>query len=124
MSKIIIYTNEQCPYCKQIKEELNKNGFGYEERLTKDWLEDWQNISSLTGMPTVPTIYFENNYLVPSRDFRNPQHLLDMLRDFKESKFTIEQQSLEKLKTLNYNISIAFAKLDQVIRKIETKINK
>jgi len=124
MSKIIIYTNEQCPYCKQIKEELNKNGFGYEERLTKDWIEDWQNISSLTGMPTVPTIYFENNYLVPSRDFRNPQHLLDMLRDFKESKFTIEQQSLEKLKTLNYNISIAFAKLDQVIRKIETKINK
>ena len=75
-------------------------------------------------MPTVPTIYFENNYLVPSRDFRNPQHLLDMLKDFKESKFTIEQQSLEKLKTLNYNISIAFAKLDQVIRKMETKINK
>jgi hypothetical protein len=47
-----------------------------------------------------------------------------MLKDFKESKFTIEQQSLEKLKTLNYNISIAFAKLDQVIRKMETKINK
>ena len=22
MSKITIYTNEQCPYCKQIKEEL------------------------------------------------------------------------------------------------------
>ena len=124
MTEIIIYTNEQCPYCKQIKEELNKNGIGYEERLTKDWLRDWQDISGLTGMPTVPTIYFENNYLVPSRDFRNPQHLLDMLKDFKESKFTIEQQSLEKLKTLNYNISIAFAKLDQVIRKMETKINK
>ena len=23
MSEITIYTNEQCPYCKQIKEELN-----------------------------------------------------------------------------------------------------
>jgi len=124
MSEITIYTNEQCPYCKQIKEELNKNNIEFKERLTKDWVEKWQDITSLTGMPTVPTIYFENNYLVPSRDFRNPQHLLDMLRDFKESKFTIEQQSLEKLKTLNYNISIAFAKLDQVIRKIETKINK
>ena len=35
MSEIIIYTNEQCPYCKQIKEKLNKEGFEYEERLTK-----------------------------------------------------------------------------------------
>ena len=33
MSEITIYTNEQCPYCKQIKEELNKNGFGYKEKF-------------------------------------------------------------------------------------------
>ena len=124
MSEITIYTNEQCPYCKQIKEELNKNNIEFKERLTKDWVEKWQDITSLTGMPTVPTIYFKNNYFVPSRDFNNVQHLINILNNFEESKFSIEQQTFEKLKTLNHNINIAFGKTDQLLRQIETNTKK
>ena len=124
MDKITIYTNEQCPYCKQIKEELNKNNIEFKERLTKDWVEKWQDITSLTGMPTVPTIYFKNNYFVPSRDFNNVQHLINILNNFEESKFSIEQQTFEKLKTLNHNINIAFGKTDQLLRQIETNTKK
>ena len=124
MSKIVIYTNEQCAYCKQIKEELNKSNINFEEKLTKDYLETWQNINSLTGIPTVPTIYYKNNYFVPIRDFANPQHLINILNNFKESKFSIEQQTFEKIKTLNYSINTAFNRLDQLLRQIEIKLNK
>ena len=124
MEKIIIYTNEQCPYCKEIKEVLDKNNIEFKERLTKDWVEKWQDITSLTGMPTVPTIYFKINYFVPSRDFNNVQHLINILNNFEESKFSNEQQTFEKLKTLNHNINIAFGKTDQLLRQIETNTKK
>ena len=122
MSEIIIYTNEQCPYCKQVKEELSKNNIKFKERLTKDWMEKWQDVTNLTGMSTVPTICFEDNYLTPARDFGNPSHLVSILNNFKKSKFSIEQQSLEKIKTLNYNISMAFTRLDKTLRDIENKL--
>ena len=36
--KIIIYTNETCPYCKKVKEELeNDGGFKIESKLTSEF---------------------------------------------------------------------------------------
>ena len=34
-NKIEIYTNSNCPYCKTIKEELNKNKIEFEEKFLK-----------------------------------------------------------------------------------------
>ena len=39
IEKIIIYTNEQCPYCKIVKEELTKNEIEFENRFTKDFMK-------------------------------------------------------------------------------------
>ena len=118
MEKIIIYTNEVCPYCKQIKEELTKNKIEFENRLTKDFEAEWQDITGLTGIPTVP-----NNYFIPSRDFGNPQGLINVLENFKESEFSESRQLLERIKTLNTNIVMAFQRMDGILRKIETKLN-
>ena len=123
MEKIIIYTNEGCTYCKQIKEELTKNKIEFENRLTSEFETEWQDISNLTGMPTVPTIYFKNNYFVPSRDFGNPQGLINLLENFKESEFSESRQLLERTKTLNTNMIMAFQRMDGILRKIETKLN-
>jgi len=124
MEKIIIYTNEHCPYCKQIKEELTKNEIEFENRVTKDFESEWQTIVSLTGMPTVPTIYYKDSYLVPARDFPNAPGLINLLQNFKELDFDDARQALERVKTLNYNMLTAFNRLDQLLRQIETKINK
>ena len=123
MEKITIYTNETCPYCKQIKEELNNENIEFNEKLTKNYIEEWNNVTSLTGMPTIPTIYFQDNYFIPGRDFGNPQHLINILNNFKKSKFSINKQVFEKIKSLNYNINMAFGRLDKLLRQIETKIN-
>ena len=119
MSEITIYTNEQCPYCKQIKEELNKNNIEFEERLTKDYINEWQEIANLTGMPTVPTILYDEEYLVAGRDFQNPQQLVNILQNFKSSSFDDTRKTLERIKTLNFHINTAFGKMDQLLKQIE-----
>ena len=123
MEKITIYTNETCPYCKQIKEELTNNNIEFENKLTSKFKDEWLNIISLTGMATVPTIYYKENYFVPGRDFNNAPHLLNIIKEFKPCDFSKEQQVLEKIKTLNYGINMAFNKVDTILKQIENKLN-
>ena len=123
MNKITIHTNETCPYCKIIKEELTKNNIKFENRFNSEFQDEWQEISNLTGMPTVPTIIFNGEYFVAGRDFGSPQHLTNILQNFKKPSKSQAIRSFERIKTLNYNINMAFGKLDKLLRQIETKIN-
>ena len=123
MKKLIIYTNESCLYCKQIKEELTKNNIEFENKLTSEFKDEWTDVVSLTSMPTVPTIYYKENYFIPGRDFNTASHLVNIIKEFKVCSFSNETQVLEKIKTLNYNISMAFKGLDQLLKQIETKLN-
>tara|TARA_R110001583_G_C5334852_1_gene378754 strand:- start:23 stop:418 length:396 start_codon:yes stop_codon:yes gene_type:complete len=120
---MIIYTNETCPYCKQIKDELTKVNIEFEERLTSDFKDEWQDITSLTGIPTVPTVHYKNNYFIPGRDFNGAPHLINIIKEFKSCSFSPETQVLERIKSLTYNIQVAFGRTDQLLRKIETKLN-
>ena len=124
MEKVIIYTINTCGYCKLVKEELEKNNIEFETRLTNEWQEDWNKIINLTNAPITPTIYYKDSYFVPTRDFSNPQQLITILNNFKKSEFDESRQILEKVKTLNSNINIAFGRLDQLLRKIETNTKK
>ena len=123
MEKIIIYTNEVCPYCKQIKEKLTENNIEFENRFTKDFTKEWEGIVGLTGMSQVPTIFYKNNYFQPQRDFGNPQHLINILNNESGSEYSYSRQALERVKTLNNNINMAFNRLDQMLKQIETKLN-
>ena len=123
MKEIIIYTNETCPYCRQIKDELTKVNIEFEERLTSNFKDEYQDITSLTGIPTGPTIHYTDNYFVPGRDFNGAPHLINIIKEFKPCNFPVELQTLEKIKSLTYNIQVAFGRTDQLLRKIETKLN-
>tara|TARA_R100001463_G_scaffold57042_1_gene109218 strand:+ start:142 stop:585 length:444 start_codon:yes stop_codon:yes gene_type:complete len=146
MNTIDIYTNKTCPYCKQVKEELTKNNIEFNERLTNEWSANWQSIVSLIGMSNVPTVvvtnkdyvhmdHEENNRPViktfenqsvyaPGRDFGNQQQLVQMLKNFKNPESNNSRQTLEKIKTLNYNMHTAFSRLDKLLREIETNTKK
>ena len=50
MNKIEIYTNENCNYCKQVKEEFGKNDIEFIEKLTSNFADEYQQIVNLTGM--------------------------------------------------------------------------
>ena len=124
MKKITIYTATTCGYCKTIKEELEKNNIKFEERLINEWPDEWQKVNSLTGIPTTPTVYYEDSYFISGRDFGNPQQLVNVFKNFKKSEFSESKQILERIKTLNYSINMAFGRLDQLLRKFEEKIEK
>ena len=120
---ITIYTNSTCGYCKQLKDELNKNDIEFKEKLTSEFTVEWQDVVNLSGLPTTPTIKYKEEYFVPGRDYQNPQQLINILQTFPDSSHDYNKRTLERVKTLNYNMSVAFGKLDQLLRQIETKIN-
>ena len=123
MNKIEIYTASTCGYCKTLKDELTKNNIEFEEKLTTDFKNEYQAIVNLTGLATTPTIKYEGEYLVPGRDYGNPQQLINLLETFQSSEYDDSRRVLERIKTLNFHINTAFGRLDQLLRKIETKIN-
>ena len=120
---ITIYTNNTCGYCKQLKDELNKNDIEFKEKLTSEFTVEWQDVVNLTGLPTTPTIKYKEEYFVPGRDYQNPQQLINILQSFPDSSYDYNRRAFERIKTLNYNINMAFGRLDQLLRQIETKIN-
>ena len=124
MKKVTIYTNETCPYCKQVKENLTKEKIKFKEKDTLKNENEWREIVSLTGMPTVPTILYDEEYLVAGRDFQNPEHIINILQNFKSSSFSDTRKTLERMKTLNFHINTAFGRVDQLLRQIETNTKK
>ena len=123
MDKIEIYTNENCNYCKLTKEDFNKNNIEFEDKSTKDFVEEYQQIVNLTGMSTVPTIKYNDEYFIPGRDFQNIQQLINLIQTFETPLYSESKRVCERIKTLNFHINTAFGKMDQLLRKIETKIN-
>ena len=124
MKKVTIYTNDTCPYCKQVKENLTKEKIKFKEKDTLKNENEWREIVSLTGMPTVPTILYDEEYLVAGRDFQNPQQIVNVLQNFKSSSFSDTRKTLERMKTLNFHINTAFGRVDQLLRQIETNTKK
>tara|TARA_R100001129_G_scaffold186422_1_gene178086 strand:+ start:1789 stop:2190 length:402 start_codon:yes stop_codon:yes gene_type:complete len=123
MEKIEIYTNKNCPYCKRIKEELLKNKINFNNIDTIENKNEWQDIVSLTSMPTVPTIKINKEYLVAGRDFGSPENLINIIKNYKDNNYDHSRLILEKIKTLNYYMSQAFQRTDQLLRQIENKLN-
>ena len=122
MNKVKIYTTETCPYCKEIKEALKKHKIAFDNLPTIDNQDDWKAIMALTGIPTVPTIVIGDEHMVPGRDFANADNLINIIKAYKPSNFSKEIILFEKLKSLNYNMSLAFNRTNQILSQIETKI--
>ena len=43
MDKIEIYTNNTCGYCKQLKEKFKESNIKFEEKLTSDFNDEYQD---------------------------------------------------------------------------------
>ena len=63
MSKIIVYTGDYCPYCRQAKALLQSKGVEFEEINMGDDDALREKISSLSGRKTVPQIFVDGKPL-------------------------------------------------------------
>ena len=43
--------------------------------------------------------------------------------NYNDNNFDLSKRTFERIKTLNYNINLAFGRLDQLLKQIETKID-
>jgi len=121
--KITIYTSKTCNYCDQVKKGLTEASINFTEVDIIDYKDVWNSVKDLTATPITPTIEINNEFLLPGRDFFNPQNLIDLILNFKESQHNENRRTLELIKTLNYNVFTAFQRLDTTLRNIENKLN-
>jgi len=121
--KITIYTSKTCNYCDQVKKSLAETSINFTEMDIIEHKDIWNNVKDLTVTPITPTIEINNEFLLPGRDFFNPQNLIDLISDFKESQYNENRRALELIKTLNYNVFTAFQRLDTILKNIENKLN-
>ena len=122
--KITIYTSKACQYCDQVKKSLTESSIEFTEVDIIEYKDVWNSVKDLTATPVTPTIEINNEFLLPGRDFVNPQNLIEIVSNFKESQYDNNHRVLELVKTLNYNIFSAFNRLSNVLQQIENKLNK
>ena len=121
--KTIIYTNKTCQYCDQVKKSLTESSIKFTEIDIIEYKDVWNNVVDLTATPITPTIKINNEFLLPGRDFVNPQNLIEIISNFKDSQYDNSHRVLELVKTLNYNTFTAFNRLSAVLQQIENKLN-
>ena len=121
--KITIYTSKTCPYCDQVKKSLTESSIKFTEVDIIEYKDVWDGVKSLTAIPTTPTIEINNEFLLPGRDFFNPENLIEIISNFKESSYSENRRTLELIKTLNYNTYTAFNRLSSILQQIENKLN-
>tara|TARA_Y100001972_G_C7564795_1_gene283610 strand:+ start:183 stop:578 length:396 start_codon:yes stop_codon:yes gene_type:complete len=116
---ITIYTNESCPYCKAVKDHFTKKEVEFKELLTNEHADSYNEVTRITGIPSVPTIVYKDEYFVAGRDFHNPKHLEDLIKNYVKPNVSMQKLLVEKIKTLNYSINMAFSRTDQILKQIE-----
>ena len=121
--KITIYTSKTCAYCDQVKNKLKESSIEFVEKDIVESKEEWDKVWNLTINPITPTIAVGDDFLLPGRDFNGAPHLINIIKEFKPCMFSFESQILERVKSLNYNIMMAFVRTDQLLRQIEIKLN-
>jgi len=123
-TKITIYINDTCPYCKQVKEKLDEEKIKYVEKDINKNEKEWSNIVGLTGMPNIPTLHFKDTYFVPGRDYQNPEVLISLINKYEPCSFDNLEIAVERIKTLNFGIANAFQQVDGLLKNIESRLNK
>ena len=130
LKEVIIYTKFSCPYCKQVKEELKKEGINYTEKEQAEYQNEWSTIVSATNLPIFPTVVVNDNYLVPRRDFTNIPQCITQIKTLGHPDYinpSFEVKLIENIKTLQYNIGASFQNLNQQmgpLQKLVTLLQK
>ena len=121
--KITVYTSKTCDYCNQIKSKLKESSIKFIERDTVESKKEWEEVWGLTANSMTPTIKIGDDFLVPGRDFQQPEHLIDIISNFKRSKYDDNRRILELLKTFLFNFNQAFGGLYADMQAIKKNLN-
>ncbi len=75
MEDIIVYSQDGCPYCQELKDLLDEAGIPYKVKDIETHQKEWEKISTHSDNDYVPTVLIVNKelktgkVLAPDRDF-------------------------------------------------------
>tara|TARA_R110000765_G_C18578444_1_gene566065 strand:+ start:207 stop:482 length:276 start_codon:yes stop_codon:yes gene_type:complete len=91
MKKVVVYSQDNCVFCQELKEMLGQSMVNYIEKDIELHKEDWDIVSESTGVSYVPTVLLVDSetesgrLLAPDRDFDEVseclQHILTDLNE-------------------------------------------
>jgi|TARA_R100000900_G_scaffold127004_1_gene101701 glutaredoxin 3 len=86
MSEVLIYSQDSCPYCTELKGLLDTNGIPYRVKDIDKHEKEWDSISKHSGVDYVPTVLLLDkgngvgNVLAPDRDFDELEECLQLIQ--------------------------------------------
>lgn len=118
-----IYTNPTCHYCKKIKDSLTEAGITYEEIITSENTNEWNELIRLTGIGMTPTIVYQEEIWLPNRDFRTPEELINRVKHFDVNpmnRLSIEEQMVQMHNSVK-NLALLLNQMNQTVQRISTQ---
>ena len=92
------------------------------EKEREQHLNEWNEVSRLTGLPTFPTIEFNGDYYIPGRDFNTPDQIVDYIKEW-DPNDKIDQPSdiklLEAFKTLTFTLNRSLSRMQQDLQQLK-----
>tara|TARA_Y100001938_G_C7777655_1_gene276386 strand:- start:60 stop:533 length:474 start_codon:yes stop_codon:yes gene_type:complete len=126
--KIKMYTQPNCLYCKNIKEDLTKNEIEFEEIdiSQEENREEWNLVTRLSGLGLTPTITFRDQIWAPNRDFQDGKGLIQRLIYFRDNPLTepTEEDKFQIILNSTKNLAMSLSNLHQLIANISSKVNQ
>ena len=124
--KLKVYSQKNCKYCENIKNTLEENKIDFEMVEVDDHREEWNKVTRLAGMGMTPTIKFNNEVWIPSRDFRSPEELINRLTYYKDYPLPelTEEEKIISLIEASKNIAMSLNNMNMQISNIHQKINQ
>ena len=121
--EIIVYSDPNCNYCKDLKSVLDKEKISFTEKLTTEFADDWAKVMDITWMPILPTIVIDDNYIVPRRDFQTVQQGIELIKRVAniENNTPKDIRILESIKSLQYNINNLHASFNAINAELQKK---
>ena len=116
-----IYTNPSCHYCKKVKDALIENEVDFEEVITSENFDEWNDLLRITGLAVTPTIKFQDAIWLPNRDFRTPEELVARVKHFVGHPMPVLklEERVEQLLNATKNLALLLNNMGQQIQQIQ-----
>ena len=124
LREIVLYTKETCPYCINFIKLLDDEGIKYinKEIEQEGVREEFDKITALTGQGVFPTIFTNDNYLIPNRDFRGLPQGIQTIKTIAQPTYEnppMDLKMLEMMKQMNANMQQAFEGMQRSLQPIQ-----
>ena len=118
-----IFTNPSCHYCKKVKDALTESQIEFEEVITSENFDEWNNLLRISGLAVTPTIKFQEEIWLPNRDFRTPEELVARVKHFLDNPMpTLKlEDRVEQVLNATKNLALLLNNMGQQIQQIQTQ---